>query len=99
MASHMAARHTSQSLVTGALTMTVASGLPVWVYGLWLNNTTGNEVDFSINDGAGTLIQTVTVPANNFVELTVPFIADAGIQVVAGTTGVHATVFHSSPGR
>jgi hypothetical protein len=69
------------------------------VYGIWLNNSGGAAKYFSINDGAGNLIQTVEILDQSFVELSVPWIADAGIQIVAEAADMHATVLHNSPGR
>jgi hypothetical protein len=69
------------------------------VYGIWFSNPTAGALSFTVNDGSGTLINTIDVPATSTIELTVPWIADAGIQVVAEAADTFATVFHNSPGR
>lgn len=94
-----ASRRTTQSLVTGSLTLTVLSGAPIQVCGILLNNTTGSSIQVSINDGDGTLMFNLDIPAFDFKEIQTHWLADAGLQIVAGGTGVYATVFHNSPGN
>ena len=100
MSDRCAPRHTSKTFAAGDLTMSIAAGAPIHVYGIWLF-TAGTAITFSINDGAGNLIQQVYLAANSFEELSQYWIADAGIQIVAsaGTNSPKATVFHNSPGR
>jgi len=100
MAERCAPRHTSKTFAAGDLTMTVAGGDNIHVYGIWFH-TGGTAATFSINDAAGTLIQQVYLAANTTEEFTTYWIADAGIQVVAsvGTNSPKVTVFHNSPGR
>jgi hypothetical protein len=94
-----ASRRTSQDLVTGALTLTVASGQPVQVCGILFDNNTGSAIRVAINDATGTKITSVNVPACESFELRTHWLADTGLQLVSECTGVHVTVFHNSPGN
>jgi hypothetical protein len=85
--------------VTGSLTLTVASGAPIQVCGMVFNNTTGTSIQVTINDGDGNKISAVTVPAYESFEVQTNWLADTGLQLVADSTGVYATVFHNSPGN
>ena len=85
--------------MTGALTFTVASGEPIQVCGIVLDNNTGSSIRVTLNNAAGTKISSVNVPACETFEVRTHWLADAGLQVVAGSTGVHCTVFHNSPGN
>ena len=99
MSERCAPRNTSKAFASGDLTLTVASGLPVHVYGIWLSNPTAGALSFTVNNGAGTLICTVDVPATSSKELSTYWIADAGVQIVAEAADTFAVVFHNSPGR
>jgi hypothetical protein len=96
--SYVASRHSSKTFGAGDLTLTVASGAPVTVYGIWLSNVTDSDEHlFTIKDAEGTVIHNVEVLADTTVELSVIWLADAGITVT-GISGDGVTVFHNSPG-
>ncbi len=94
-----ASRVTSKNLVTGDLTLTVVSGEPIQVCGILFDNTTGTSIDVTINDGSGTKVGSINVPACESFEVRTHWLADAGLQLVAGATGIYVTVFHNSPGN
>jgi len=94
-----ASRRTTKLLVTGDLTLTVVSGQPIQVCGLLFNNTTGSTIRININQGDGTLMWTVDIPAFEFREIQTHWLADTGLQLVATGTGSYVTVFHNSPGN
>jgi hypothetical protein len=94
-----ASRVTSQDLVTGALTLIVASGAPVQICGIVLDNNTGSAIRVAINDAAGDKIFSINVPACESFEVRSRWLADRGLQLVSECTGVFATVFHNSPGN
>lgn len=96
---NFASRWTSKDLVTGDLTLTVAFGEPIQVCGIVLDNNTGASIQVTINDANGTKISSVNVPACESFEIQTHWLADAGLQLVAGSTGVSVTVFHNSPGN
>ena len=99
MAERCAPRNTSKAFATGDLTLTIASGAPVHVYGIWLSNDSGTDpAAFTINDGAGTEINVIEVADKTALELSVPWIADKGIAIT-GIASTTVTVFHNSPGR
>jgi hypothetical protein len=79
--------------------MTVASGQPLQVCGILLDNNTGTSIRVNINDATGTKIFSVNVPACESFEVRTKWLADTGIQLVAECSGVFATVFHNSPGN
>jgi hypothetical protein len=96
---HQASRHTSKTFGAGDLTLTIAAGAPVTVFGIWLSNPDdAAEHLFTIKDGAGTTIHPIEVAPDTIVELSVQWLADAGIQIT-GVSGDSVTVFHNSPGR
>jgi hypothetical protein len=95
----IASRNSSKTFAAGDLTLTVASGAPVTVYGIWLSNVDDSDEHlFTIADAEGTTIQAVEVLADTTIELSVCWKADAGIQVT-GVAGDGVTVFHDSPGN
>lgn len=94
-----ASRRTSQDLVTGALTLTVANGEPIQVCGIVFDNNTGSAIRVAINDAVGTKISSVNVPACESFEVQTHWLADAGLQIVSECTGLFVTVFHNSPGN
>ena len=96
---NFASRRTSQDLVTGSLTLTVASGEPIQVCGMVFNNTSGFSIQVTINDADGNKLSAVTVPAFESFEVQTHWLADAGLQLVASAGGVFVTVFHNSPGN
>lgn len=79
--------------------MTVASGAPIQVCGIVLDNNTGSAIRVAINDAEGNKISSVNVPACESFEINTQWLADKGIQLVSECTGVFATVFHNSPGN
>jgi len=94
----VASRNSSKTFGAGDLTLTVAGGAPVTVYGIWLSNVADSDEHlFTIKDGAGNTIQAVEVLADSTIELSVCWKADAGIAVT-GVSGDGVTVFHDSPG-
>ncbi len=102
MAHTIASRHSYQSLVTGALTLTVASGAPVRVYGMLLTPAAA-DTTFTIKDADGNTLQVIFLNAGdtggqNTLELTTQWLADGGVSVTSSVTGAHATVFHNNPG-
>jgi hypothetical protein len=95
---YVASRNSSKTFGAGALTLTVAGGAPVTVYGIWLSNVTDSDEHlFTIKDAAGNTIQAVEVLADTTVELSTQWLADAGITIT-GVSGDGVTVFHDSPG-
>jgi hypothetical protein len=96
---NFASRTTSQDLVTGALTLTVASGQPIQVCGIVFDNNTGSAIRVRINDGEGNKVSSVNVPACESFEMQTQWLADKGLQLVAENTGVFVTIFHNSPGN
>jgi hypothetical protein len=96
---NFASRRTSQDLVTGALTLTVAAGQPIQVCGIVFDNNTGTSIRVAINDADGNKIFSVNVPACESFEVRTHWLADTGLQLVAENTGVYCTVFHNSPGN
>ena len=94
-----ASRRTSQNLVTGSLTLTVASGDPIQVCGIVFDNNTGSAIRVRINDADGTKIGSVNVPACESFEIQTHWLADTGLQLVAEAAGIFVTVFHNSPGN
>ncbi len=94
-----ASRQSSQNLITGALTLTVANGEPVQVCGIVFDNNTGSAIRVNINDATGTKISSVNVPACESFEVQTHWLADAGVQLVAENAGIYVTVFHNSPGN
>jgi len=94
-----ASRRTSKNLVTGDLTLTVASGQPIQVCGIVFDNNTGSNIRININDASGTKYSSVTVPAYETFEMSTHWLADTGLQIVSECTGVYVTVFHNSPGN
>lgn len=97
-----APRHTTKvfTAADAAGALTISSGQSVHVYGMNLYAGTAAAI-FVITDASDNVISRVAVAANTSVEVTVPWIADAGVKVqisaVAGSPT--ATVFHESPGR
>jgi len=102
MAERCAPQHTTKTFTaTGAAgALSVASGGFIHVYGIWLYAGTGNAT-FTITDASDNVIGRYYLAANTSDELTVYWIADAGIKIqisaVAGSPT--ATVFHNAPGR
>ena len=96
---NFASRNTTKDFVTGDLTLTVASGEPIQVCGIVFDNTTGSSIHVTINDGAGTKLGSIAVPACQAFEIQTHWLADAGLQLVADSGGITATVFHNSPGN
>jgi hypothetical protein len=102
MSDRCAPRHTTKvfTVADAAGALTISSGQAVHVYGMNLYAGTAAAV-FVITDAADAVISRVAVGANSSVEVTVPWIADAGVKVqvsaVAGSPT--ATVFHNSAGR
>lgn len=94
-----ASRRTTKDLVTGDLTLNIASGQPVQVCGILFDNNTGSAIRCAINDANGTKIFSVNVPACESFEVCTPWLADTGIQLVSECTGLFVTVFHNSPGN
>jgi len=94
-----ASRRTSQDLITGALTLTVANGEPIQVCGIVFDNNTGSAIRVAINDATGVKISSVNVPACESFEVQTNWLADAGLQLVSECTGIYVTVFHNSPGN
>ena len=93
-----APRITTQSLVTGALTLTVAGGNSINVRGILLSSGTATNPVFTIANGAGTTLYTVVVATNTSFEITTPTLYDAGLQITSSATGAYAAVFHMSAG-
>ena len=94
-----ASRQSSQDLVTGALTMTVANGEPIQVCGIVFDNNTGSAIRIAINDASGNKVSSCNVPACETFEVRTHWLADKGLQIVSECTGVYCTVFHNSPGN
>ena len=97
--SKVASRLTSKTFTaTGSAgALTVASGLPVTVYGIAFQAVTANV--FTVANGAGTALFTFSVAANSSNSLEVTWKADAGITIQSGQTDGSAVVFHESPGN
>jgi hypothetical protein len=96
---NFASRRTSKDLVTGDLTLTVASGQPIQVCGIVFDNNTGSAIRVQLNDANGTKISSVNVPACETFEMGTHWLADAGLQLVSECTGMYVTVFHNNPGN
>lgn len=96
---NFASRWTTKDLVTGDLTLTIASGQPVQVCGIIFDNTTGSNIKVTINDAEGNKITAVNVPSYETFEVTTQWLADKGISLTSECTGLTATVFHNSPGN
>jgi S-adenosylmethionine/arginine decarboxylase-like enzyme len=99
----VAARHTYKNLVTGDFTLTIASGLPLQVFGMLLTPGAG-DTTFTIKNAEGTtiavlLIDAGTAGAVNSMELTTHWLADKGVSVTSNVTDSHVTVFHGNPGN
>lgn len=94
-----APRNTSKAFATGDLTLTILSGSPVNVYGIWLSNPTAGALSFNIYEGDGTtLINTIDVYLTSTLELSTPWLADKGIVITAEAGDTFATVLHSNLG-
>ena len=95
-----APRNTSKAFASDDLTLTILSGGPIHVYGIWLSNPTAGALSFNIYEGDGTtLINTVDVSLTSTLELSVPWVADKGLVITAQAADTFATVFHNSLGR
>ena len=78
---------------------TVSSGETITVFGIIISNTTSNPADLVFQNGSGTAIITVTVPANDSKIIDIEFIADDGLVIAsAGSADVDVTVFYSQGG-
>jgi hypothetical protein len=96
---HTASRNSSKAFSGGDLTLTVAGGAPVTVFGIWLSNVDDSaEHLFTIKDAAGNTIQAIEVDTDTTIELSTQWLADKGITIT-GVAGDGATVFHDSPGK
>lgn len=94
-----ASRYSHKELVTGDLTFSVVSGEPVQVRGMVFDNGTGTSIHININDAAGVDIFHINVPACSSFEMSIPFLADKGLQITSDFGGIDVTVFHNSPGN
>jgi len=92
-----ASRTSYKAFASGDLTLTVASGDNVQVCGMILRAVTA--CIFTIKNTAGTTLFTVSVESNSSLELTTPWIADAGVAVTSAQEDATAVVFHNSPGN
>jgi hypothetical protein len=94
----VASRITASAFPVGSLTLTVASGAPIQVFGIEFTNTSGGALVITINDGAGTKITDIDIADAGHFEWSVPALWDKGIQIVASGAGLGAVVFHGNPG-
>ena len=90
---------TSSLFPAGSLTLTVASGEPIQVNGIEFMNDSGGALVVTVNNGAGTKICAFDIADAATVEWAVPFLADAGLQIVSSGAGLNAVVFHNNPGN
>ncbi len=95
----VASRVSYKDLVTGDLTLTVASGSPIQVHGILFDNHTGTSIHVELQDADGVVFGTTNVPACESFELQTRWIADKGLKIVSEAGGMHVTVFHNSPGN
>ena len=94
-----ASRITSSAFPAGSLTLTVANGEPIRVHGMLFTNTSSGPLVVTINNGAGTKITDFDIADTVVIELSVPALWDAGLQIVSSGAGLGAVIFHDSPGN
>jgi len=99
-----ASNYSSLATTSGNLTLTVASGEPVTVYGFILTNrqafaaSRANSASFIIYEGDGTTqITTIEVDALQTFEHSIEWLADRGIAIT-GEASADIVIFHSNPG-
>lgn len=95
---HIATRTSSKALAAGDLTLTVASGAPITIFGIWLANRAGATKAFTIKNGSGTTLIVVEVLDATTLELSTQWLADAGLQIT-GEADCSVLVHHDSPGK
>jgi len=85
------------SFSTLAATVTIANGLPITVYGMIITNATASADLITLTNAAGTTIGAFSLLATTSIVLNVPFAADGGLKISAGTPSASTavTVFHS----
>ncbi len=94
----VATRITSSVFPAESLTLTIANGEPVTVYGVEFTNDSGGALTVTVNNGAGTKQCSFDILDTATVEWSVPALWDAGFQIVASGAGLHAVVFHNNSG-
>jgi len=108
MSTKFASRHTEKTFTTidAAGELTIVSGNAVQVCGMVFTAGTANTVFTVTNDGT-TVLFTVKALAATSVEVSIPWLADAGLRIQADdvsgasadSTEPHVIVFHNSPGN
>ncbi len=92
-----ASRLSAKTFTAGDLTLTVASGEPVTVYGITLRAVTANV--FTIQNGTSGALFTYSVAVNSSDTIFICWKADAGIEILSAQNDGSAAVFHDSPGN
>lgn len=84
-------------VAAGQSDVKIESGNACWIYSI-LVTSTGSAGTVTVENDAGTEEFIIAVEANATFELSVAFIADAGLQITTDAN-TQCTVFHSHPGR
>jgi len=84
--------------VAAAATQIVGSGANFKVYAVYFSTDTAEQASVELQTLAGAVLFHFNIVAGGTASVEAPFIADAGLQIVATTSNVHTTVLRQHTG-